>query len=158
MKNLIILVNICFLLIACKGPFLTDEDLTKESVSKETVKSQKIISENGTQYIIEKNIGVGNNYFFSCITCVETFLFLTCNFDCSEKMETIEWNKQQNAIVFLTKNSTRFQTKNRLILYKIVNDKPVKLLDTVKDVYKTFRFEGNKFVYVLEDGTEKTIG
>ena len=157
MTKIIITIAICSFFIACTGPFLTDDDLKTERASTESVKSQKIISENGTQYIIEKDIGVGSNYFFSCPVCSETFLFLTCNFDCNEKMEAVEWNKQTNAVAFLTKNSTRFKSGNRLILYQVTNNKPVKLLDTVKDVYKTFTFESNDFVYTLESGEVKKI-
>jgi hypothetical protein len=146
-------------LVSCERTYITDEDLLNQKQYTGKVQRESKIIENGFLYVMEKDLGDGRNYFFNCPTCEESFLFLTCNVDCNEYVDKSEWNVKTNSFAFLVRSKfqTNFKTKNRLILYKVANNKPVKLLDTVKDVYKTFSFEGSDFVYTLEIGEIKKI-
>ncbi len=155
----IAVITLIMTLVSCEKTYITDEDLLNQKQYDGKVQRESKIIENGLWYVMEKDVGEGRNYFFNCPTCEESFLFLTCNVDCNEYVDKSEWHIKTNSFAFLVRSKfqTNYKTKNRLILYKIVNNKPVKLIDTVKDVYKTFTFEGNDFVYTLENGEVKKI-
>ena len=158
MKNNVLFILISLVsLLSCEGLLITDEILKDEKATSGTPKSELVLVENENYLLIEKDFGVGKNYFFRSVSGEETFLFLTCNWDCGEKLEVFLRSADQNYFAFLTKNSSRIKSGNRLILYQVIDNKPVELLDTVKEVYKTFRFEGKKFIYTLQDGTERSI-
>ena len=59
--------------------------------------------------------------------------FYICEFDCNEKIQKYQFENEH--IAFLIKGSTRFRSKNRLILYRI--NKNEMLEDTGKH-YKYF--------------------
>ncbi|MFN3784565.1 MAG: hypothetical protein ACK4R6_11630 [Spirosomataceae bacterium] len=162
MKNIILFALLFaeIVCVSCEKNFVTDEELMNEdSPYNLKVKSTETILKNGTLELLAKDVGGGTNYFFKNSSSVEYFLFITCDLDCSQYIEKIEWDKINNcfSVLIREKYKTNFKTKNRLILYKIVCDVPMELLDTVSEVYTTFRFESNKFIYVLENGTEKSI-
>ena len=154
-KFILLILQILFCL-SCEGPFVLDEELIQEKEPRGKVISEDIVVQFDDAKVYSKNLNNwGRSYYLTNIDNVEKFLFYICEFDCNEKIQKYQFENEH--IAFLIKGSTRFRSKNRLILYRINKNESFELLDTVSEVYTTFRFESNKFIYVLENGTEKSI-
>ena len=161
MKNNVLFALISLVSLSSCDLHLSDEDLATLKPYGGNLQGVNTTLVNGKYRLVQQVYGWGDNYHFVVEgSPTDLFLFNVCTLDCNESLQKTDWDKYTNTFyVYITAKfkSGRFETQNRLILYQVKNDTPVKLLDTVKEVYKTFRFEDKKFIYTLQDGTERSI-
>jgi hypothetical protein len=148
-----VLVFLILLGISCSPEYIEISNGDKPFKGE---KNETIYFQRGEVTIKEiKTSFLESNFYVSIDGGSAIFLFNYCRTDCNEKITQFLF--QDNSFAFLLGGSNRYKNGNRLKVFQMENRVPNVLFDSQDEVYKTFRFEDKKFIYTLQDGTERVI-
>lgn len=159
MKNFIIFFLFISLFSSCKIDQISDLQLDAYGPWSKNYQNKTEVYSKGNLKISEKYYkSFGWNFYFEGNTNEENYLF-SSSIDATRKIKTVVFEQNNKAFAVLATGSKGLNWKsgNRLLLFKLVNMKPIEILDTAQEKYKNIYFEGEEFVYVSESGPDKRI-
>lgn len=146
-------------LFSCKIDQIQDSQLDAFGPWNKDYKSTSEVFSKDSNKIIEKYYELyGWNYYYLDNSNTESYLF-SSSIDATKKIKTVIFEPNGRSFAILAKGSKGLNWKsgNRLVVYKLVNNKPIEILDTAQEEYIDIYFEKDDFVYVPKTGVAKCL-
>ncbi len=117
---------------------------------------ESIFSDKSPNYIIKEGTDQKANYYFRYETVDSTKLFLvSCNnLDDNEILSPILWNEKENYFSIYISNSNRYEKGERIVLFKIFENKASKLLDIRDRKIDKYYFTNDYYKIVYTNSTD----
>ncbi|MFN3785038.1 MAG: hypothetical protein ACK4R6_14060 [Spirosomataceae bacterium] len=156
MKNNVLFILISLVsLLSCENIY--DVSLDKPVLEPIIGKAQySLFSERNGSKIVEEKMGDEANFLLE-LNAKRHFMFSYYPVYYGENLKNIEWSDSGNYIFVYLNKSTRYKGGNRLALFSLEMGKPELVFDERTLGISEARFEGKKFIYTLQDGTERSI-
>lgn len=128
-----------------------------------TVGDENILSSAGPHTVLERvEYFSERTYFYSPTNSfgdntAYTQLFGSCPTDCSERLEQFSFAPDSVHFAFRIGNSSRYDSKTRLLLYDFSGGTVRKLLDKTDQTVTGYRFTDSTLVYTLGSGATASV-
>lgn len=128
-----------------------------------TVGDESVLAERGPHTVVErKEYFSERTYHYSPSgvlgdTEAYTFLFGSCPTDCSERLEQSGFAPDGEHFAFRIGNSTRYDSRTRLLLYTFRAGAVQTLLDKTDETVTGYRFTDSTLVYSVRGAPEQSV-
>ncbi len=117
---------------------------------------ESIFSDKSPFFILKEGADQKANYYFRYESVDSTKLFLvSCNnLDDNEIISPILWNENENYFSIFISNSNRYEKGERIVLFKISENKASKLIDIRDRKIDKYYFSNDYFKIVYTDSSD----